>query len=69
MKTIRVRCTFEVDVDVPDDWDDEQVRWDIEENHCPATGRVGAAIDAKIKASHARSVCWACPSGSCKIVE
>jgi hypothetical protein len=57
MRTVRVRCTFEINVEVPDDWDDEQILFDIEENHCPGTGRVGAAVDALIAK---KDVCWAC---------
>ena len=42
-RTIHVRCTFVVPVEVPDNPSYDAV-FDIEENHCPGTGRVGAAF-------------------------
>lgn len=66
--TVRVRCTFELDVKVPSDWDDDQIRFDIEENHCPGTGIVGAALDALIADADRTKTCWACPRGKNEIV-
>lgn len=38
-------------------------KFDIEENHCPGTGRVGAALDAIRDDFDKNSVCWACALG------
>ena len=48
MKTIQVQCTLVVPVEIPDDEDYDEV-FDIEMNHCPGTGIVGAAIDEAIR--------------------
>ena len=66
---IMVRCTFVIPVEVPDD-PDYDVHFDIEENHCPGTGRVGAALDKLIEESDKNSICWACSvQGENKIVQ
>ncbi len=57
---IKVRCSFVIDVEVPDDDPDYDVEFDIEDNHCPGTGRVGAALDAHIEKCDAEGFCWAC---------
>ncbi len=57
--TIKVRCSFVIDVEVPDD-PDYDVEWDIEENHCPGTGLVGSAVEAVMNDAEGRGVCWAC---------
>lgn len=70
MTTVRVRCTFEIDVPVPDDWDDEMIHFDIEENHCPGTGLVGGALEDAIEDGDKRGLCWACArSGKNEILE
>jgi hypothetical protein len=58
-KRIKVRCTLEVEVEVPAN-DDDFVRFQIEENGCPGTGAVGSAIDREIERGEELSVCWAC---------
>jgi hypothetical protein len=60
MRRVRVRCTFEVVVEVPDEWDAEMIHFDIEDNHCPGTGRVGAALEDAIEGGDASGMCWAC---------
>lgn len=68
-KTILVRCTVDVPVQVPDN-EEYDVNFDIEENHCPGTGLVGAAIDALIKKHDEESTCWACSlNGSNTIID
>lgn len=59
MKTIHVRCSFILPVEVPDDPEYNEV-FDIEENHCPGTGIVGAALTAHIKDYDKKGYCWAC---------
>jgi len=54
---MRVKCSFEIDVEVPDGSDAGFV---IEENGCPGTGVVGAAFDQHYKDCERRGVCWAC---------
>jgi hypothetical protein len=62
MKTLLVKCTFEIPIEVEDNYYDEDFTpdFDIEENHCPGTGVVGAAFDEIYKRSDENSVCWAC---------
>jgi hypothetical protein len=60
MAKIRVRCAYEIEVEVPDDWTAEDVRFHVEENGCPGTGLVGAALEAHRDRCEAASVCWAC---------
>lgn len=54
-----VKCTLIVPVEVPDD-PDYNVHFDIEENHCPGTGFVGAEIDKIMSDADKKSICWAC---------
>lgn len=67
---VKVRCTFEVVVDFPDE-DIDHVYFQIEENGCPATGVVGAAVQRAIEECDAGSgACWACGfGGKCEVVE
>lgn len=62
MKEIKVKVTFIIPVQVPEDEDYDEV-FDIEENHCPATGIVGAALNALIEKHDAQSTCWGCSVG------
>jgi len=69
VKTIHIRCTFVIPVEVPDD-PEYNATFDIEENHCPATGLVGRAIDRHIEKCDEAGVCWACTlGGTNEIVE
>lgn len=58
-RTITVRCTFDLPVEIPDDPDYDEV-FDIEENHCPGTGLVGAALEKRMKKQNEKGFCWAC---------
>lgn len=66
-KKILVRCTIYVPVEVPDN-PDYDMYFDIEDNHCPGTGLVGAALENLIEESNKNSTCWACPHGKNEIV-
>ncbi len=67
MKKVKVQCTLVVEVEVPDDADPHFI---FEDNGCPGTGVVGAAIDAAILAGDTNSLCWACNlHGENKILE
>lgn len=57
MRTVKVRCSFELTVEIPDDANAEFM---IEENGCPATGVVGAALRLLISKHEAAGTCWAC---------
>lgn len=70
MKKIKVKVTFTIPVEVPDDVEGYDEVFDIEENHCPGTGIVGMAIDQHIKEFGKNSMCWACAlDGKCEIVD
>ena len=67
-RIIQVRCTYVLPVEVPDA-SDYDAYFDIEENHCPGTGLVGAALEEHMKSHEKRSTCWACAlGGTCEIV-
>lgn len=68
MAKLRIKCTVFVDVEVPDD-PAYSAKFDIEENHCPGTGVVGAALEALITQHELAGTCWACPDGTCEIVQ
>lgn len=70
MKIITVKCTYEIDVEVEDEYvEDGFMYFDIEENHCPGTGIVGAAFDKKREEHDETSTCWACAlKGENKII-
>ena len=59
---IKVRCTYFIEVEVPDD-PDYDAHFDIAVNHCPGTGRVGAAFDDNYERADLLGVCWACALG------
>jgi hypothetical protein len=68
-KTINVKCTFVIPVEVPTDVEGYDEFFDIEDNHCPGTGLVGVAIDLHIKKHTEEGFCWACAlNGKCEIV-
>lgn len=57
---VKVQVTLFVDVEIPDD---ANARFQIEENSCPGTNVVGAAILAAIEQGDETSTCWACTLG------
>lgn len=66
---IKVKCTFTIPVEVPDDAD-YSVKFAIEENGCPGTGVVWAALQDHIEKHDKESTCWACAlQGKNEIVE
>ena len=76
-RRVTVRVSFNVDIDVPDEWDENDIRFYVEENHCPGTGIVGSAVgeivaktNAIIEKSDREHICWACGAadGENKIV-
>ena len=67
-KRVLVECRFEIWVDMADS--DIDPYFDIEENHCPGTGRVGSALDECMERNDEASTCWACAlNGSNKILK
>lgn len=66
---VKVRCTYVIEVEVPDD-PDYDVYFDLVENHCPGTGIVGAALEHHMDQCHHASTCWACAlDGECELVD
>lgn len=71
MKTFIVKCTIEVPVKVEDNYYNEEFtpEFDLEQNHCPATGLVGIAIDKAIREGDKDKMCWGCAlKGKCEII-
>lgn len=60
---VYVKCTFIIPVEVSDDWTPEDIHFQIEENSCPGTGLVGAALTEIIETNEQQSTCWACNHG------
>ena len=61
MKTINVKITLTLPVEVPDTTEyDDIMFFDIEENHCPGTGLVGIAFDRHLEKFKDTGMCWAC---------
>lgn len=61
MRTIKVRASFDVEIEVPAEWDDDMVRFYVEENGCPGTGAVGSAVVAAVEGRALDGgECWAC---------
>lgn len=58
--TISVRCTFEIDVEVPDGTNKDDIRFQIEDNGCPGTGLVWEQLKKQMDEDEEKSVCWAC---------
>ena len=63
MAIVYVHCSFTIPVEVPDDPEYDPV-FDLEENHCPGTGRIGQALDKHIERCDAAGICWACNLGA-----
>ena len=57
---VRVQCTIEVPVLIEDPEYAENLGFHIEENGCPGTGIVGAAIERAMVEAESQGVCWAC---------
>lgn len=57
---VKVKCTLIVTVEMPDYFSEQQARFDIEDNSCPGTHAVGAAIENTIAEHEETSTCWAC---------
>lgn len=67
---VLVRCTVELWVKVPEDWDDDMIHFDLVENHCPGTGTVGGAFDREIRECDDKGICWGCKAkGKNEILE
>lgn len=69
MRTVQVKCTFTIPVEIPDD-PDFDAHFYIEENHCVGTGNTGLALEELMAKADQEGFCWACYLGSkCEIVE
>jgi len=64
MKKVRVRVTFDIDVEVQEG---DHTLFMIEENSCPGTGVVGAAIEKAIMEAEEGNYCWACKMPFCQL--
>lgn len=64
---VLVRCTYLVEVELSDEIDDPHFH--IEDNGCPGTREVGAALERMIEDHENAGTCWACASqGENKII-
>jgi len=59
-RTVMVEMTFTIPVEVPLDYSDDAVQFEVEENSCPYTRCTGASFDALRKKHEEASTCWAC---------
>lgn len=68
MAKVHVLCSYVLEVEVPDD-PEYDAHFDLVENHCPGTGRVGSALDAVMDRCDESRTCWACTlGGACEIL-
>jgi hypothetical protein len=66
-RIVMVQCTFTIPVEVADI---ENPEFTIEDNGCPGTGPVGAALAEHMEKHEAEGTCWACAlNGECKIID
>lgn len=69
-RKIKVRCTFEIDVEFDADRTDEELISYVEDNHCPATGSIGAEFDEWYQRMEEKGFCWGCAlQGKNEIIE
>lgn len=69
MIKVDVLISAVVTVEYSDDTDDHTIQFDIEENHCPGTGRVGSAVDKMIEEHETTGHCaWCNHQGTNKIM-
>ena len=54
---VEVKLTLPIEIPVYEEYNEN---FDIEDNHCPATGIVGSMIEESIKVFDNHSFCWAC---------
>ena len=67
MKTVvRVTLVFETEHEVPDDWDEDQVRFHLEENYC--IGNFADDLVERLEADDAKSVCSVCSKSTAEVV-
>lgn len=57
---VKVRITAVLEVDLGEVDEDFSPYFQVEENGCPGTGAVGAALLAAIAEGERTSTCWAC---------
>lgn len=57
---VKVRCTFEIEVEVPVEWDDVSIKNLIEDTGCPGTGLVDVKLQEIIEEHDKNNTCWAC---------
>lgn len=70
MRKVLVKCTYSIEIEVPDDTTDDKICWDVQSNGCPGTGLVGAAFDEVYKRSEKDNTCWSCElNGESKVIK
>lgn len=71
-RMVLVEVSFRIPVDFTG-WEDDSIRFDVEESSCPATHNVGSAVMAHIERyenGDKKGFCWACAlGGKNKIVD
>lgn len=60
MKKVIVEYVIQIPILYPDSWNEDDIVFDVEENHCIATGKVGLALEELKHTSDKDGVCWAC---------
>lgn len=68
-RKVLVRCSFEVEVEFDASMTDHDIEFAIEENSCPGTGSVGAAVSTLFYKNEASGCCEFCAAqGENKLV-
>lgn len=68
MRKIKVKCTIFIEVEYQDNDPIEFIEFDVEENHCPGTGRFFTALKEKVEKQDEGNVCIFCPHDLLEIV-
>lgn len=70
-RKVKVRCTWDVMIDVPAEWNQHDIEFYVEDNGCPGTGAVGRELESAMEVvltkmqgvclhSDDNNYCWAC---------
>jgi len=71
MAKVKVRCSYEVEIEVPDEWvEDGHVFYYVEEHECPGTGLIGEQLYEMLDAGERDGICCFCGrNGENKVLE
>lgn len=60
MTKVTIECKVIVEIEFEDKYDDNHIKFYVEENHCPGTGSMGMKIEEAMEIGEKQQTCWAC---------